>query len=167
MDRHESAVHRFVRTLTSDRSAAEDILQEAFLAAWRGAGRFRAEASVRSWLFTIARHAAYRHSRRHAGEPAEADNTPLDDLGVAAGWGAPPDPEAEAMRREDRETVARVLDSLDADDRRVLVLREIEQLSGEETAAVLGLSLPALKSRLHRARLRFAARFRQERTDGV
>jgi RNA polymerase sigma-70 factor (ECF subfamily) len=165
MSRHEGAVHRFIRTLTPDTTSAEDALQETFLAAWRGASGFRGEASVRSWLFTIARHAAYRQGRRHVGEPGPDDQTPLDELGVQAGWGQD-DPERATARREEHDAIERALAALMPEDRRVLVLRDLEQLSGEETAAILGLTLPALKSRLHRARLRFAARFRQETTDG-
>jgi RNA polymerase sigma-70 factor (ECF subfamily) len=164
--RHEASVHRFVRTLTGDPSAAEDALQETFLAAWRGAAAFRGDASVRSWLFAIARHAVQRQFRRRAGAPPPEDVTPLDELGLQAGWGAS-DPEADAIRRQRRDLVARALESLDAEDRRVLVLRDLEQLPGGEAAEVLGLTLPALKSRLHRARLRFAARLRQEVIDGI
>jgi len=163
--RHEGSVHRFARTLTPDEGAAEDALQETFLAAWRGASGFRGEASVRTWLFTIARHAVAKQERRHVGEPALEDATELDELGVQAGWGSE-DPETATVRREQHDAVARALDMLAPEDRRVLVLRDLEQLSGDETAAVLGLTLPAMKSRLHRARLRFAARFRQETTDG-
>lgn len=164
--RHEAAVHRFVRTLTDDRGAAEDALQEAFVAAWRGAATFRGDASVRSWLFTIARHAVHRQFRRAAGAPAPADLEPLDALGLKAGWGGN-DPETDAIQNERRDTVARALEALDPEDRRVLVLRDLEQLSGDEAAAVLGIGLPALKSRLHRARLRFAARVREEVVDGI
>jgi RNA polymerase sigma-70 factor (ECF subfamily) len=167
VNRNQAAVYRFIRTLASDQAALEDALQETFLAAWRGAAGFRAEASVRSWLFTIARHTVQRQFRRRAGEPSPEDCSSIDDLGVAAGWGATDDPEAAAIRKEGRAAIARALESLDADDRRVLVLRDLEQLTGEEAAAVLGLTLPALKSRLHRARLRFAARVRQERNHGV
>lgn len=163
--RHEASVYRFIRTLTHDASA-EDALQETFLAAWRGASGFRADSSVRSWLFTIARHAVHRQFRRHVGEPDVDDQTPLDALGVQAGWGATDNPEQAAARAEEGDAVRRALDALEPEDRRVLVLRDLEQLSGEEAAGVLGLTLPALKSRLHRARLRFAAQFRQETVDG-
>jgi len=164
--RHQAPVHRFARTLTDDEAAAEDALQETFVAAWRGAAAFRGDASVRSWLFTIARNAVHRQFRRPAGAPAPEDVEPLDELGVRAGWGTS-DPEAGAIRRQRRDSVARALEALHTDDRRVIILRDLEQLSGEEAAAVLGLSLPALKSRLHRARLRFAARLREEVIDGI
>jgi RNA polymerase sigma-70 factor (ECF subfamily) len=167
VDRHQAAVFRFIRTLGPDPASSEDILQETFLAAWRGAGTFRAQSSVRTWLFTIARNTAARQYRRRAGEPVRRDLATLDDLGAAAGWGADPDPEAMAMRQEERAAVARALEALDPEDRRVLVLRDLEELTGEEAADVLEVTLAALKSRLHRARLRFAAHLRRETSHGL
>lgn len=153
--RHQAAVFRFARAIARSDAEAEDVLQEAFLGAWRGAASFRGESAVRSWLFTIARNAALRHGRRRAGEPAEME--PLDILGERAGWGDAHDPEALAIRRESRETLERALASLADDDREIVLLRDVEGLSGEETAGVLQIGLPAMKSRLHRARLRLAA----------
>ena len=85
---------------------------------------------------------------------------PLPELGEAAGWGSE-SPEAEVLRAERRARLARALDALAPEDREVLVLRDLEELTGEETAAALGLSLAAMKSRLHRARLRLAAQLRR------
>jgi len=166
VERHQAAVFRFVRTLGPDPALSEDVLQETFLAAWRRARTFRGESSVRTWLFTIARNATARQYRRRVGEPERQDVASLDDLGVAAGWGTDSDPEATAIQQEQRAAVVRALEALDAEDRRVLVLRDLEQLNGEDAAAVLGLTLAALKSRLHRARLRFAAHLRREIADG-
>jgi RNA polymerase sigma-70 factor, ECF subfamily len=166
VERHQAAVYRFVRTLGPDPAACEDVLQETFLAAWRSAAAFRGESSARTWLLTIARNAAMRQYRRRMGEPDRADLASLDDLGAAAGWGSQITPEAAAIRGEERAAIARALDALDPDDRRVLVLRDLEQMSGEEAANMLGVTLPALKSRLHRARLRLAARLRGETTYG-
>ena len=164
--RHEAAVYRFARTLTSDLSRAEDALQETFLSAWRAAGTFRGDSSVRSWLLAIARHAVERQFRRRVGEPAPADQVSLDVLGVAAGWGEDWNPEASMVKKEQSAVVARALDALSPDDRHVLMLRDVEGLDGDEAAAVLGVSVAALKSRLHRARLRFAAKFREEASGG-
>ena len=160
IERHQAAVHRYIRSIVRQPADAEDALQETFLAAWRAAGSFRGEGSARPWLFAIARHASARQFRRRVGEPA--DTTPLDELGRQAGWGAEENPEALAMRRERLRTLSDALDALAPEDREVIVLRDLEGLSGEEAARVLGLELPALKSRLHRARLRFAARLREE-----
>lgn len=157
--RHGAPVFRFARAIAADDSAAEDALQETFLSAWRGAARFRGETSVRNWLFTIVRHAVYRQHRRRAGEPEELQS--LTDLGVAAGWGTVEDPEAKALRKESREVFERVLEQLDASDREILLLRDVEGLSGEEVAAILGITIAAMKTRLHRARLRLASKVRE------
>lgn len=154
--RHEAAVFRFARALAANQGAAEDALQETFLAAWRGAESFRGESSVRSWLLTIARNAVHRQYRRRVDEPKEMES--LSALGSAAGWGMDDeDPERIALRQESRELLMRAFARLTAADREVLALRDGEQLSGEETAAALGLSVAAMKTRLHRARLRLAA----------
>lgn len=157
--RHQASVFRLARAVTHSREAAEDVLQQAFLAAWQALPRFRGEASLRTWLLTIARHAAVRRQVAAAREPI--DDTPLEELGLQAGWGSD-GPEVLAIRAEAHATVSRALAALDAEDRTVLTLRELEGLSGEATAALLGISLPAMKSRLHRARLRLAAAIRQE-----
>jgi RNA polymerase sigma-70 factor, ECF subfamily len=158
--RHQASVYRFAFMLTRDPAKAEDALQETFLSAWRGAGSYRAEAAARSWLLTIARNAVSRLHRRRAGEPE--DFAPLDELGEMAGWGAGEDPEAAAIRRQDHGRLSRALQSLSDHDREILVLRDLEGFSGEETAEVLGISLPAMKTRLHRARLRLAAALRKD-----
>ncbi len=138
VERHQATVYRFLRTLVRDPSTCEDALQDTFLAVWRSASAFRGDSSPRSWLLTIARNAAMRQFRRRAGEPQSDAFAPLDDdgvslldLGLAAGWGSPINPEAAAIRGEERAAIARALDLLDAEDRRVLVLRDLEQMSGD------------------------------------
>jgi len=155
--RHQDAVWRFVRSLTRDPAAAEDALQETFLSAWRDASGFQGAPSALGWLFTIARHAVYRQFRGRTGEPARFES--LADLGEAAGWGAEPHP-LDTLAAQDE--VGRALARLTLEDREVLVLRELEGFTLEECAAQLDLGLPALKSRLHRARLRFIAHVRGE-----
>ncbi len=154
--RHQAALWRFVRASSRTRQDAEDALQDALLAAYRGAGAFRGEASVRTWLLTIGRHAAWRVSRRAPEEPLDDDTW---ELGCAAGWGAD-DPETAAMAAQDRARLTAALDGLAPGEREVLVLRDLEELAVEEVAEVLGVSLAATKSRLHRARLRLAAALR-------
>lgn len=163
VSRHEAHVFRLARALTRDREAAEDVLQQTFLSAWQALGRFRGDSSVRTWLLTIARHAAFHRRTEAARRPV--DDTPIDELGIRAGWGGP-GPEELAIREETRVQVARALDRLDPDHRAVLILRELEGLPGDETAALLGLTVAAMKSRLHRARLRFAAEWSAARAGG-
>ena len=152
---HGGAVFRFLKTIAG--ASAEDALQETFLAAWRSAPAFRGEATVRTWLFTIARNAANRQFRRHVGEPQDFES--IEELGEKAGWGDD-NPERLALRRESSSVVSAALSELSDGDREVLQLRDVECLSGDEAAEVLGLSHAAMKTRLHRARLRLAAKVR-------
>jgi len=159
-ERHGGALLRYLRRIVGDR--AEDALQNAFIDAFRAASSFRGDSSARTWLFTIARHQALRMRRRtfpgEMGAIEEHDETPLLELGVAAGWGA--DPETLAHRARQRETLEAALAALQPADREVIVLRDVEQLTGPEAAQVIGLDLAALKSRLHRARLKLAGELR-------
>ncbi len=156
--RHQDALFRFLRLAAGQDGDAEDALQEAFLAAWRAAGGFRGGDSARAWLFTIGRHALLRLRRRRVDEPA--DLVPLEALGCEAGWGG--EPAVEPAGGDRRAQLTAALGRLAPPDREVIVLRELEGFSGEEAAALLGLELPALKSRLHRARLRLAAELRRD-----
>ncbi len=158
VDRHQDAVFRYAQSLVSDPSKAEDALQQTFLDAMRGAGTFSGRSSVRGWLLALTRNAVYRGARRRAGEPTTF--TPLDELGSLAGWGD--DPERATSRKRDREMLHRALDSLPAASREVIVLRDLEGISGPETAATLGITVAAMKSRLHRARLELTAALREE-----
>lgn len=157
MDRHAGAVHRFLLSLGAAPDDAEDALQDCFIAAWRGAGTFRGIGSVRAWLFSIARNSFRRQHRRRAGEPDDVDS--LEELGAAAGWGNRSD---FSHRFELMDELRWALDQLPEDERQVVVLRDLEGLGGDEAAGVLGLSLAAMKSRLHRGRLRLMAVARRE-----
>lgn len=151
--RHQASVYRLARHVAGTRDEAEDVLQQTFLSAWQGMARFRGESNVRTWLLTITRNAALTRRVRVAREPIDA--TPLDDLGIRAGWGGP-NPEQLAMAAEQRDHLSAALAGLAPDEREVLTLRDLEELSGEDVAAMLGLTTAAMKSRLHRARLRLA-----------
>lgn len=155
--RHEGAVLRYIRTRTSDPDVAEDALQETFIAAWRGARTFRGNGSARAWLLTIARNAVRRQYRRTAGQPEAHE--PLEaaavaDVAAGAGWGRDSN-DRWNDRIAAREVVARGFERLSSDDREILLLRDLEGVGNEEVADMLELSVAAVKSRLHRARLRF------------
>jgi RNA polymerase sigma-70 factor (ECF subfamily) len=154
----QEAARRHLRAFTGQ-DDVEDALQEAFFAAWRAAGSFRGSASARGWLFTIARNAVRHLQRRRVDEPATLES--LEALAERGGWGAPAAAAEEDAATTARELVAAAFARLPAGEREVLSLRELDGLSGEETAALLGVSLPAMKSRLHRARLHLAAVVRE------
>ena len=160
--RYEAPMFRFARSITKSDALAEEVTQEAFLRALGAAGSFRGEGSLKSWLLTIARNLALRHRPR---EVPLGDEEALESLGVRAGWGSPPDPEAQVSAAERSALLWRALDALGDEDREVLVLRELEGLTGPETQEVLGTSLAAVKSRLHRARLRLVAALREDQEE--
>lgn len=156
IERHGAAVLRLATAL-SDPATAEDAMQQTFLNVYQNAASFRGDASVRTWLLTIARNTAFRLHGKTRRE--ELVKEPLMQLGLHAGWGSD-DPEAIAIAAERKGALRKALSLLSAEDREVLVLRDLEGLRGSEAAEVLGIGERALKSRLHRARLRLAVALR-------
>ncbi len=157
VERHQAAIYRHACHVTGRREDAEDLLQETFLSALRAAGQYRGEASARTWLFTIARNAYIRRNRpRYAARDDEID---LESLALRAGWGGR-SPESLAILAQDRRRLENAMAKLSPGDRDTILLRDLEGLSGAETAAVLGISLSAVKSRLHRGRIELAALLR-------
>jgi RNA polymerase sigma-70 factor, ECF subfamily len=146
VQRHGAAVLRFLRLLA--RCDAEDILQDTFLAVYRSAAQYRGEASFRTWLFRIAKNAAYQARIRRARHGEWTSEFP-----ALIGYD---DPEQQAIRSQRLRALNAALASLDAEDREVIMLRDLRGISGDDTARVLGISLAAMKSRLHRARTRLA-----------
>lgn len=157
VDEHEATVFRYAMALLCRKEDAEEVLQDVFVALVRYARGFRGEASLRTWLLTVTRNSAFR--RRKKAAMRREESVDLDALGRAAGWGSE-DPESLAIRAERREEFRRALDSLDEQGREIVVLRDLEGLSGRETAGLLGISVAAMKSRLHRARLQLSAELR-------
>lgn len=158
VERHQAAVFRFARSISGDVTEAEDALQETFISAWRHAAQFREEGSVKGWLYSIARNAVLSAKRKAASRPVEYEPT-LEALGRSAGWGDASQGLAAVLER--RDSVEHALSRLSPEDQEILLLRDVEGLSGEETARLLGLGLPGVKTRLHRARLRLAAALRE------
>ena len=145
-------VARFGRRVCGSGSAdADDALQDALVSIARSLPGFEGRSSFSSWMFTLVRSACARRRRVAAARPHES----LDEL---AGASDPQlDPEMSAERAQMRHSIERALDALSEEHREVLAMRDIEGLSAEEAAAVLELSVPALKSRLHRARVALRA----------
>lgn len=152
--RHGDALFAFARRTCGPGPDAEDALQDGLLAAWRGSSTFRAEASARTWLFQVVLHACRRRARLRAGEPRLHD--PLERAAAVASPARGAD--ARLSARETGAALERALAQLAPEAAEVLLLRDVSGLSGEETAAVLGLGVPAMKSRLHRARLELKER---------
>ena len=163
VERHWAPMYRFAAHAARDAAAAEDALQETFTAVWKSAGTFRGTASARGWLYAIARRALGHEIGARAAEPASLES--LDDLGEAAGWGDAAAGASVLAAFEDRDRVHKALAALSPTDREVLVLCDVEELTNDEAAAALDLGAAAVKSRLHRARLRLMAELRKEGDD--
>ncbi len=152
--RHESRVYTLALKMLRNPADAEDVLQETFISALRGLGTFRAEASFATWLYRIAYNATLMKLRKPTAA-LSLDETVEGDENVMPrelmDWTH--EPEAQVLNQETRETMQAAVDTLSAPLRSVFVLRDMDGLSTEETATVLGISIEAVKTRLHRARM--------------
>lgn len=158
--RHGPAIMRMLRIQLRDGAAAQDAFQDTFAAAFRSADTFKASAgSLRPWLFAIARNSLRRAHRQVARE--QLTEPDWFALGQAAGFGAD-GPEQRLSTEEARTLLAQALAALAEEEREVLLLRDLEGLPGEQVAQLLGLGLAAMKSRLHRARLKLMAAYREQ-----
>lgn len=133
-------VQRFARSLCASPQDAEDAAQEALIILYRKIGMLRASGALASWMFRIVRNECLRRSRSML-----RNDGPVPDTVV-------PSSEEEALRRLEVDRVAAAITALPADQRRVLIMRDIQGHSGRVVAESLGLSTAAMKSRLHRAR---------------
>jgi RNA polymerase sigma-70 factor (ECF subfamily) len=155
---HHASLCRLARTFVDSSAIAEEVVQETWLAVVRGVDRFEGRSSLKTWLFRIlvnrARTIATRERRTESG--VDPDDNRFDGNGV---WSTPPIPWSEQV--EDRVTAAQVaaiardlLETLPEAQRQVVVLRDVEGLTAEETAALLGLSGGNQRVLLHRGRAR-------------
>ena len=152
--RHQTQVYRFGLKMCRNPEDAEDVLQDTLLAMARGVRDFRGASSISTWLYTIARSYCIKKRRKSTFAPAGTQSLDTDAAAEAAGKADPAKSPEEALADQQ---VARALEqaiaALDPKYREVLVLRDEEGLTAPEVAEVLGLSVQAVKSRLHRARL--------------
>lgn len=155
IDRFQQPVYSLVCRLLNDPSDAPDIVQEVFLKVFRSIGSFRGNSSLKTWIYRIAVNEAYNHRRwfcRHQrqevalgsddGAPHHADT--MADPGRS--------PFELAADHETRALVERALEKLNPKFRAAVVLRDIEDLSYEDIATVLNISLGTVKSRIMRGR---------------
>lgn len=153
VERYRGKVAAFSRSICVDRNNAEDVSQETLLAMVRSLKQYRGDADLASWLYAIARHACLKRRRRTKSSPAVCAS--LDGLGPAdADRLAAPQasPEAVVATAEATARLHAAIRLLEVSQREVLVLRDVMGLTAPETARALGLSVAAVKSRLHRAR---------------
>ena len=159
VERFGDRVYRLAMRITGLKEDAEEAAQDALWTAARKIHSFKGESAFGSWLYRITANAAYqklRARRAKAKEIALDDVLPaLDDDGrhfePMTDWSSRVD--EQALTGELREVLQRAIDGLPADYRTALVMHDIEGLSNPDIAETLGISLPAVKSRVHRSRL--------------
>src|SRR5882757_6189533 len=172
--RYDRNVFRIAQHITQNREDAEDVVQDAFLKAYGNLAQFQEQSKFYTWLVRIAVNEALMKLRRRRPErtvsldeevKTEDDSVPRE----VADWS--PNPEQQYSQAELREILDKTIHGLPATFRTVFVLRDVEGLSTEETADALELSIPAVKSRLLRARLQLRERLnkyfqRREKSNG-
>jgi RNA polymerase sigma-70 factor, ECF subfamily len=156
--RHQEKVYRLALRLTRDEARAQDSMQDAFLQVYRKIGQFQEQSAFTTWLYRITVNAALmrlRSERRHRETSLEEASPRYTEQGEIAepvdDWSAAVDDEA--ANRELARHAAVAIDKLPETYRSVFVLRELEDLSTEDVATILDLTVPTVKTRLHRARL--------------
>lgn len=145
--RYEPNIYRFGLRMCGDEDAAREVLQETLLAAFRYLPGFRGDATLSTWLYQIAR--SFCIKERRGQRPIRS----LDESGASDVVDPGPQPDARTHAREIGEALSRAIGALPAEQREALVLRDVEGLSAEQAAEVMGIEVGALKSRLHRARM--------------
>ncbi len=165
IERHQRAVINTIHRAIGDAWEAEDLAQRVFLQVYRSAKRYKPTAKFTTWLFTITRNTIlneHRRRSRHAAESLEALQNPRH--AESSGWEAPdvtaPDPSQDAIERELQDKIMETVQELPEAQRTAVILCRYEGLSYEEIAEVLGCSVSATKSLLHRARLTMKEKLR-------
>ncbi len=148
--KYERQIFRFGLRMCGNEDDARDVLQETLLAAFKGVHEFRGDAQLSTWLYQVARSFCVKQHRRHVGEPAVTE--PLDSPQAERVRDPAPEPDRATQAMQIGRLLQEALLELPEGQREVVVLRDVEGLSAEEAARVLGLDVPALKSRLHRGR---------------
>jgi RNA polymerase sigma-70 factor (ECF subfamily) len=148
--RHGASIERLCRRLCKDEAQAEDVIQETYVAILRNIHAFRGEAGFLTWVYTIARTHRGRATRTLARDRGRQET--LSRLADVAYPGRP-GPDDVVAGREVTTAFARALAPLAPVDREIVVMRDVEGRSAAEIASELGLTVPAVKTRLHRARV--------------
>jgi len=156
VDRHSAKVYQLALKLTRNETDAEDVLQETFLRVFHRIETFRGEAAFSSWLYRIAANASFAK----LGDRKKHDHLDIDDIypdfdspkkGPPNDWSRQPD--SVLLGKEATDVLNKAVEELPEDFRVVFLLRDVEGLSNAQVAEILDLTVAAVKSRLHRARL--------------
>ena len=160
VETYQKPVYNLCYRMLGEPEAAEDAAQETFLKAYQNLARYDRERPFATWLLSIAAHHCIDKLRRRKFTSFSIDE---DEEGqVELPDRSAPDPETEAAKKQEREHLHGILQSLDPTDRAAIILRYWYDASEVEIAQTLRLTVPAVKSRLHRARRELAGLWKEE-----
>ena len=173
LNRYDRKILRLAKNITNNEEDAEDVLQEAFLKAYTHLADFKGDSRFYTWIVRIAVNESLMKLRKRKSDKMVSLDEPVDNgeetvTREVAVWDDTP--EIKYSQEEIKKILDESVESLPPIFRSVFVLRDIEELSTEETAEVLGISIPAVKSRLLRARLQLReklTRFFRRKGDNV
>jgi len=155
MKRYQGKIYRLARRMTETDEDAEDVVQEAFVKAFRSLKGFKEKSRFSTWLYRITVNLALMKLRRRKPEVVSLDQPIATEEGKMQREieDETTDPLRQLLDRESAKVLDAAIEALPPAYRAVFILRHAEGLSTEETARILGISVPAVKSRLHRTRL--------------
>ena len=167
VSRYESKVYSLALKMLRNPEDAEDVLQDTFLRAYRGIKSFKGNSTFSTWIYRITANSALMRLRKRQLPTVSIDDADEREAPInIADWA--PGPVEQMLNQETQAAMTEAIDALPPEFRQVFVLRDIEELSNAEVAEILDLSVAAVKSRLHRARLkvrnRLASYFIEPRT---
>ena len=167
VSRYESKVYSLALKMVRNPEDAEDVLQDTFLRAYRGIKSFKGNSTFSTWIYRITANSALMRLRKRQLPTVSIDDADEREAPInIADWA--PGPVEQMLNQETQAAMTEAIDALPPEFRQVFVLRDIEELSNAEVAEILDLSVAAVKSRLHRARLkvrnRLATYFTEPRT---
>ncbi len=158
--RYTQIVYRVLYKILRHEEDTQDALQDTFVSAYRALPRFRQDARFSTWIYRIATNAALMKARARRTNLVSLD-APSEDGEVQGAWDLPDwsaTPDEELLTDETRRVMEAAIQALPAEQRAAFVLHDIQDLSSAETAAAMGITVSAVNSRLHRARVQLRDR---------
>ena len=162
VETYQTPVYNLCYRMLGEPDLAEDAAQETFLRAYQHLGRYDQKRPFATWLLSIAAHYCIDRLRRRKFAMFSIDEEDDDNAPFEIPDPHSPNPEAESVRREERDQLHGLLRRLDATDRAAIVMRYWHDFSEVEIAESLRLTVSAVKSRLHRARKELASEWKEE-----
>jgi RNA polymerase sigma-70 factor (ECF subfamily) len=148
--KYQERIYRLIQRMISSSDVVDDLAQEVFIRAYRSIGDFKGESSLYTWLYKIALNLCRNHYRTRGRKPAHEELDEADGaIGLEAAGGTPED---EVSRREFWDQLRRGLDELPAEQREAVVFCDLEGMSYEEMANVIGVPIGTVRSRIFRGR---------------